>query len=135
MSRDGSVELVWGGDSRKFRLGIDELFALQEKLNAGPQEITSRLRFGTWRVQDIHEVLRVSLIGAGMEAKAAAELVQRCAGSGRLVGAALVAQAVMITAISGDEDDPVGKEQAEAPAPGATSSEPPPSTAQESSSD
>ncbi len=64
MSADGSTTFVWGGDERTFRLGIGELLALQERRNSGPQEILNRFRLGTWRIEDIQEILRLGLIGA-----------------------------------------------------------------------
>ena len=128
MSRDGSVELVWGGDLRTFRLGIDELLALQEKRDAGIQEIANRLRLQTWRVQDVHETLRLALLGGGMEPKAAQQLVDEQARPGKLASSALTAFAVLVSAIQGDENDPVGKEPAAPETPGATDSPVPPST-------
>lgn len=128
MSRDGSVELVWGGDLRKFRLGIDELLALQEKRDAGPQEIANRLRLQTWRVQDVHETIRLALLGGGMDAKAAQRLVDEQAKPGKLASSALIAFAVIVSAIQGDETDPVGKETAAPETPGVADSPAPPST-------
>lgn len=134
MSRDGSVELVWGGDLRSFRLGIDELLALQEKRDAGIQEIANRLRLQTWRVQDVHETLRLGLMGGGMDAKVAQRLIDEQARPGKLASSALTAFAVLVSAIQGDEDDPVGKDAAARETPGATGSPQPPSTEQARSS-
>jgi hypothetical protein len=134
MSRDGSVELVWAGDLRKFRLGIDELLALQDKRDAGPQEIANRLRKQSWRVQDVHETIRLGLLGGGMDAKLAQRLVDEQARPGKLASSALIAFAIIVSAIQGDENDPVGKEQAAAGAPGVQDSPPPPCTAPEPSS-
>lgn len=114
MSRDGSVEFVWAGDERKFRLGIDELFALQDKLDAGPQQVAIRLRDGSWRIQDLQETYRLALIGAGEDAKVAKSLVERNIVSGRLTSNVLGALAIIISALQGDESDPVGKVEGEA---------------------
>jgi hypothetical protein len=134
MSRDGSIELTWAGDLRQFRLGIDELLALQDKRDAGPQEIANRLSLQGWRVQDVHETLRLGLIGGGMDAKLARRLVDERAGPGKLASSALIAYAVIVSAIQGDESDPVGKSEAAADAPGVQDSPPPPSMAPEPSS-
>jgi hypothetical protein len=128
MSRDGSIELLWAGDLRKFRLGIDELIALQDKRDAGPQEIATRFLQKTWRVQDVHETLRLGLIGGGCEPRLAQRLIDEQACPGKLAGSAMVAFAVILSAIQGDESDPAGKEQAATEQPGAESSQPPPST-------
>lgn len=124
-SADGSVELVFAGDLRKFRLGIAELIALQEKRNSGPMEIVSRLNFHGWRVEDVTETLRIALIGGGEDGKAAAEIVQanlrpgkQAAYGGTMVGeleiGVKIASAILAAAITGVPDDPVGKEDAAA---------------------
>ncbi|WP_441280084.1 gene transfer agent family protein [Bradyrhizobium sp. 63_E2_N1_3] len=112
MSRDGLTELTWAGDERRFRLGIDELLALQDKLDAGPAEIAGRLRAGTWRVQDLQETFRISLIGGGLEPKKAKALVDTHIVPGKLASHVLMAWAIVANAIHGDEDDPVGKPEA-----------------------
>lgn len=126
MSRDGVTELTWAGDLRRFRLGIDELLALQDKLDAGPAEIAARLRSGTWRVQDVRETFRISLIGGGLEPKKALALIDEKIVPGKLASHVLMAWAIVANAIHGDEDDPVGKPEAGTEAP--TGSPPPPST-------
>lgn len=128
MSRNGSVDLVWAGDSRTFRLGIGELLALQDKLDSGPAEIAQRLRAGTWRVQDIQETFRISLIGAGEDAKKSRALVDEHIVPGKIASHVLMAWAILINAIQGDENDPVGKDQADPEVPTGTASAPPPST-------
>lgn len=128
MSRTGSVELQWAGDLRTFRLGIDELLALQDKRDSGPREIADRLRFSKWRVEDIQEVLRLGLAGGGEDPKNARKLVETNVIPGKLESNALIAFAVLMAAILGDENDPVGKEAAAPEAPGATGSPVPPST-------
>lgn len=109
MSFDGSVELVWAGDTRKFRLGIAELLALQERRASGPLEILTRLQFGTWRVEDIQETHRIGLLGAGVDAKAARELVDANIREGKITEHVLTAQAILLNALAGDPDEPVGK--------------------------
>jgi hypothetical protein len=128
MSRLGSVDLVWAGDNRTFRLGIGELLALQDKLDSGPAEIAGRLRAGSWRVQDVQETFRISLIGAGEDPKKAKALVDELIVPGKIASHVLMAWAIIINAIQGDENDPVGKEQADPVAPTETASTPQRST-------
>lgn len=128
MSADGSVDLVFGGDTRHFRLGIDNLIAVQEKLNAGPMQIVNGLRLGMWRVEHVSEVLRIGLIGGGMDAKAAAVLVEQNVRPGNIVPHVLTALAVLMSALQGDPDDPVGKEKRRRKSRGRNASPPPPST-------
>lgn len=111
MSFDGSIELVWAGDARKFRLGIAELLALQEKRSCGPLEIVNRLQYGTWRIEDIQETIRIGLLGAGLDPKAARELVDTNVREGRVTVNVLVAQAILMNALAGDPEEPVGKKK------------------------
>jgi len=127
MSRTGSVELVWAGDSRTFRLGIEEIFALQDKLDLGPAEIATRLRAGTWRLQYVQETFRISLIGGGMDAKKAKEMVDEHIVPGKITGHVLMAWAIIISALQGDESDPVGKEEGDPETTPASGSPPQPS--------
>lgn len=125
MSADGSVELVFAGDLRKFRLGIAELIALQEKRNSGPLEIASRLNYGVWRVEDVTETIRIALVGGGSDAKAAGQIVEANIRPGRQTvygGETLgefeigvkIAATILAAAITGVPDDPVGKAAAAA---------------------
>lgn len=130
MSAHGSVELVFGGDTRTFRLGIAELLALQAKRDSGPMEIVRRLQLGTWRVEDIVETIRIGLIGGGTqtpaEAKAAQKLVEENVRPPQITMHVLTALAILLSALQGDPDDPVGKDGATTDAPGETTASPPP---------
>lgn len=134
MSADGSTTFVWGGDERRFRLGIGELLALQERRNSGPQEILNRFRFSTWRIEDIQEIIRLGLIGAmmvdGADAaavgKKARELVDANVRAGNITDNAAPALKILLAGLQGDPDDPVGKEQATTDAPEASTASPPP---------
>jgi hypothetical protein len=128
MSREGSIELTWAGDLRIFRLGIDQLLALQDARDSGPMEIVNRLRQGTWRIDDIRDPIRLGLIGAGMDGKKARSVVEQHVSPGAIGQHVLVAMAVILAALQGDVNDPVGKEQVATTAPEATASPPPPST-------
>lgn len=126
MSADGSVELVFAGDIRKFRLDIDGLIALQDKRNSGPLEIAYRLQLGTWRLEDIQDTIRIGLIGAGVEGKIAKRLVDVNVQPGKITEHVLTAQAIILAALQGVPDDPVGKAKATTEAPEVTDASPPP---------
>jgi hypothetical protein len=132
MSADGSVTIAWGdSEERKFRLPIASLIELQEKCKAGPPEILERLLTNRWRVEDVRETVRLGLIGGGAKPEEALALRARYVDT-RLNETAMVAQAILMSALIGVPDDPVGKDEA---APDATkvmeASPPPPSTAPE----
>lgn len=129
MSFDGSIALVWAGDERTFRLGIAELLALQDKRASGPLEIEARLRFGTWRIEDIQETIRIGLLGAGVEAKSARALVDANVREGRITANVLTAHAILLNALQGDPEELVGKKaEAATETPETIVSPPPPST-------
>lgn len=113
---DGSVELVFAGDLRKFRLSIENLIVLQERCGAGPLAIANRLRDGTWRIEDVIETLRLGLIGGGEKtsewAKTARKLVEDNVRPGRITEHVLAATAVLLMALHSPADDPVGKDEA-----------------------
>lgn len=76
MSRTAEIVLAFGGEDRTFRLNIGRLRALQEKTDAGPQELLSRLLQGTWRVDDLRETLLQGLIGGGSSSADATRLLK-----------------------------------------------------------
>ena len=87
MSGDGSVTLFWGDDETAFRLGIGEFRELQERVNArraaaglpavGPSTLANSIRGNDAWPDDVRDVLRIGLVGAGMApAEAHRKLVQ-----------------------------------------------------------
>ncbi|MET4636161.1 gene transfer agent family protein [Kaistia defluvii] len=111
MSRDGSVSFAWGDGEHRFRLAIGEWRELQEKTGVGPAELLQRVSTGRWRVDDIRETLRVGLIGGGMKPLEALGLVTRYVDVFPLMDNVPAAQAVLITALVGPPEEPVGKRE------------------------
>jgi hypothetical protein len=121
MSVDGSITLHdWGEGEHVFRLAIGEMRQLQEVINRpraamglpelGPRTLFKRLLEGEAWPQEVREVLRLGLIGAGMKAYEAQVLVKQHAEEpGQLVLATQCAAAVLGAAMHGVPDDPVGK--------------------------
>lgn len=78
MSRSGEISFRWGDGPHVFRLTIGGWRELQDKLGVGPYELLMRMREGRWKVDDAHEILRVSLIGGeGVDPIEALTLVER----------------------------------------------------------
>lgn len=79
MSADGSVMLVWGDGENKFRYAIGQFRELQEKINhrrvaigapiVGPMSLLAMLRAQDAWPDDVRDVLRIGLVGAGMSVK------------------------------------------------------------------
>lgn len=141
MSADGSVTLPWAGENRRFRLAIGQLRELQEGVNKwrvaigappiGPRTLLRLLVEGDGWIDEIREVIRLGLIGGGMKIDLVPGLVKRYVDERPLMESAQVAQAILLTALVGDVDDPVGKHPAETAATEAraTASSSPQSTA------
>lgn len=77
MSRSGKTRLEFGPGEQVFRLAFGELVELQETTGFGPGLIQENLAKNAWAARDISEVLRIGLIGGGMESTKALAMVRR----------------------------------------------------------
>ena len=101
--------IVWPGGEHPFRLALAQLEGLQQKTDCGPEWLAMKLRSGQWTATEVFETLRWGLIGGGM-GDAAAKKAVTDAFDRHPVGAFKVpALAVMMAALYGPQDDPVGK--------------------------
>ena len=101
--------IVWPGGEHPFRLALAQLEGLQQKTDCGPEWLTMKLRSGQWLATEAFEILRWGLIGGGMADGAARKAVAD-AFDRHPVGAFKVpALSVMMAALYGPADDPVGK--------------------------
>lgn len=108
MARD----LTWAGGEHAFDLKIEHLRALQERCDAGPEWILNRLVTKQWRVDDVIQPIRLGLEGGGMDKETARKLVKQHVEDRPLTLSVLTARAVLMLALFGPEDDPVGERQA-----------------------
>lgn len=77
MSTDGSIDWFFGDAMQKFRMGIGEFRELQEKINGrrhavgfpviGPKTLGALLRENDAWPDDVRDILRIGLVGAGMK--------------------------------------------------------------------
>lgn len=116
MSRDARVDLDWADGTYSFRLGFGQLVELQEKCDAGPYAILKRLNGGTWRIEDVSNVIRLGLIGGGMKAAEALKLVRLHVEAYPIMENLSFACAILAAGLLGAPDDPVGEQGAENPA-------------------
>jgi hypothetical protein len=116
--------LDWGDGETTFRLGWGEIEKLQEARDCGPYVLLDRLHSGTWRVEDIREVIRWGLIGGGMKhADAVKQIrlyVERFAPADNLEAA----QRIMRIGTFGVSDETVGEPEAANPAENASTISP-----------
>lgn len=131
MSASARTTFGWADGTYTFRLPIAQLEELQDLVDAGPYEVWRRLTDGRWRVQDLRHVIRLGLIGGGLEPARALVLTQRYVEARPLVENVQPALAILSAALFGSEDDPVGKPAEEESQGDLASSASPPSTATE----
>ncbi len=116
MSRAAEVTVEFGGEERLFALPIGRLRAIQEKCDCGPLELIRRLAAGSWRVDDVREPLLQGLVGGGMDQVSATRLIQTNFDDLPILPNVPLAQAVLMAAIMGAEDEPLGEQEGEAAA-------------------
>ena len=119
---DGSVTLQFGDGEYPFRLAYGQFRELQETVNRprlevgapsiGALNLAEALRTGGAWPSDAREVIRLGLIGGGMKADRALVLVKRYVENKPFYPSMLLAQAILMTALIGPPEDPVGKEPA-----------------------
>jgi hypothetical protein len=112
MSRDASITFIWGEDDRTFRLGWGELEKLQEACDCGPYVLLNRLHSGSWRIEDIREVIRWGLIGGGMPHADAAKKIKLYVEGLPPAQNLEAAQKIMRVGTFGASDETVGEQGA-----------------------
>lgn len=110
----------WPGGEHAFKLGIGDARVIQQKTDCGPEYLLARLSAGQWLVDDMPEILRNGLIGAGMTHVEALKLVQRAFEHYPPVAFKPAALEVMGAYLYGDPDDPVGEPLPVNPTPAAS---------------
>lgn len=121
MSADGSIELTWADEPRKFRIAIGEFRGLQESVNArrvaigaepvGPSAMLTALRTNNAWPDDVRDVLKAGLVGAGMEFQKAQRLLMRYFDNKPLLEHTKTAFLVLLAALVGVPDDEPAKKK------------------------
>ncbi|WWT40013.1 hypothetical protein [Nostoc phage Nsp-JY10] len=109
MSRDGSCEVPFNGRKTYFRLAWRELMKIQEACDAGPYVVLDRLLSGRWKLQDISEVIKWGLIGAGVDTQVALDLVASEVEKRPPLESLVIAQRVLGAGVVGTPEEDVGK--------------------------
>lgn len=112
MTRSAEIAIDFGDGRHQFALKWGQLMELQEKRDAGAFFLHAGLHNGTWKVQDLSEVIRLGLIGGGMPPSEALTLVRRYVEERPPMESLLTAQAVLGTALAGAPDEQPGKPDA-----------------------
>lgn len=106
MSADGSIILEWSGRHRLFRLGLGQIFRLQEATGLGPYDLASRVSSDDCRVADLSEIIRLGLIGGGADVDEAFRLVADVEAAAPINVFAL-ARSIIGAALIGPPDDKI----------------------------
>ena len=114
MSRSARITAPFGDGTYTFRLDIAGLEELQEKTDAGPEQIYADIASGQWKVAHLRETIRIGLIRGGMEPVRALAMVARYAAEGYLADLKPLALNIIAAALVGapDEDKPAGEPEA-----------------------
>jgi hypothetical protein len=110
--RDARLTLDWADGTYTFRLAWGELAELQEQCNAGPYVILDRLYTRQWRIEDVSNVIRLGLIGGGMEPVKALKLVRSYVEARPPMENVLFATGILSAGLMGAPDEPAGEGEA-----------------------
>ena len=114
MGRNADVTLDWADGTYRFRLAWAQLIELQEQCDAGPFVVLARLASNQWRMEDVTNVIRLGLIGGGLEPTKALKLVRDYVESRPPLENAPLARGVLEIAIRGVPDEQPGEVEGEA---------------------
>lgn len=112
MSRDASVELTWADGDYAFRLGWGELEKLQEATDSGPWVVLYRLQNKLCNVGEIAHVMRLGLVGGGLEPVKALGLVREYVEKRPPAESLLHATAILQVALHGAPEEKLGESDA-----------------------
>lgn len=113
--RDARVSFDWADGTYSFRLAWGHLGELQEKCDAGPYVVLQRLHGGAWRIEDISNIIRLGLIGGGLEPSAALKLTRRYVEDRPPMENVIPAQIILSAALMGAPEEKVGEGDAASP--------------------
>ena len=113
--RDARVSFDWADGTYSFRLAWGQLAELQEKCDAGPYVVLQRLHGGAWRVEDISNIIRLGLIGGGLEPSPALKLTRAYVETRPPMENLIPAQVILSAALMGAPDEKSGEDDAASP--------------------
>lgn len=128
----GQVALDFGDGTYTFRLTVNGAIELEQKCDAPFTVVLNRLAAGAYKINDVREVIRLGLIGGGLDPTKALKVVRQYVDDRPIAESWPVARAVLMGLMFGFEAEPLGDTasgEAEAATPESpNASTPPPST-------
>jgi hypothetical protein len=115
VSRTACVRQFFGNTKHDFRLRVAELEELEEETGVGYGQIWAEMTptpmapFGFFHVKRVRTVLRLALVGGGMDKERAYELVERHAVPPDLGRAAVIAHLALGAVCVGVPEEPLGE--------------------------
>ncbi len=114
MNRDGLLTHAWADGTYTFRLAWGQLIMLQEACDCGPFILLQRMAAGAWKVEEISHVIRLGLIGGGMEPVPALKLVETYVERRPPMESAEMAIRILSEGVVGAADEDDGKKNGKA---------------------
>lgn len=111
----GTINLAWRNGEDDFCLAkAGDILALEEKCNAGIATILTRLRTGSWYLNDVRETIRMGLIGAGMKPEKAMTVIKLHVDGNPegLAASVMIAQLILTAVLVGVPGEELGKDEA-----------------------
>lgn len=110
-------KVIWAAGEHTFRFAIGELRALEKSCDSGVAVVLTRLMGSQFRVDDIVEVLRIGLMGGGMNERAAMQTIEKAYPHANLYDLSVTAARVLATFVTWptdnkEADNPLGESQA-----------------------
>jgi hypothetical protein len=134
VSRHGDIVQEWDGDEVTFRLGVRQWRKIQERCDAGPAELITRLApaceairkglspssifamgmMGSWRLDDVREPILQGLLGGGMSLPEAEKMVKDRVDERPMIESVLLTFTIIAAGVFGVEDEkpPPGEKKA-----------------------
>lgn len=113
--RNSRLDLTWADGDYSFQLKWGQIAELQDRTNAGPYHVLNRLYDGTWKIEDISNIVRLGLIGGGMSPVTALNLTRTYVEERPLLENHPIAVVILKAALVGVDDEPVGESEAANP--------------------
>lgn len=110
--RDATVTFDWADGTYRFSLKWGQLAELQDKCDAGPYVVLQRLHSGEWRIEDVSNIIRLGLIGGGMEPAPALKLTRAYVEARPPMENLIPAQVILSAALTGAPEEKVGEDDA-----------------------
>lgn len=104
--------IVWAAGEHDFRLDIGALRAIEQRCDAGVSVTLLRLLGQQWKADDVLSVIRLGLVGGGMDGDNARKLVDKALETASLFALSVTAADVLRRFVMFDGDDQPGEADA-----------------------